>query len=238
MTKQDAPIIGITTYGRDAGGDFHLPGAYVDSVRKAGGLPVLLAPGEQRLAQTLALVDGLIFAGGGDIAPQYYDGQTHEAISRVDDERDAFELALAKAALGTDLPMLGICRGSQLLTVASGGRLIVHIPDAYDGHINHLSDSGESTTHAVQIAGESRLQAILKSRDVQVVSKHHQGLADPPQDWQEAARAADGVVEALEHRRHPWCFAVLWHPELAPEDEVQQRLFRALVRQAAEHRTR
>ncbi|MFQ5769018.1 MAG: gamma-glutamyl-gamma-aminobutyrate hydrolase family protein, partial [bacterium] len=122
MTKRNKqPIIGITTYGRDKSGNFYLHGKYVDAVRKAGGLPILLPPGETHIEQILNVVNGIIFAGGGDIEPSLYGGPPHPTISRVDSERDAFELPLARRVLHEDIPVLGICRGFQVLNVAAGG---------------------------------------------------------------------------------------------------------------------
>lgn len=239
MGRQDkhAPVIGITTYGRNEKGDFHLPGAYADAVRKAGGLPLLQAPGEQRIAEILHLVDGLLFAGGGDIHPRHYGNVHHPAISRIDEERDAFELALAREAFHTRMPLLGICRGSQLLSVASGASLIAHLPDVFDGQVLHMGAKGEQARHTVHVSEDARLADIFATDHVEVISKHHQGLDESVgKQWRVAARAADGTIEAIEHKKHPWCLAVLWHPELAPQDEVQQRLFRAFVNAAEKMR--
>ena len=106
-SSQTLPLIGITTYGRDSTGNFFLPSEYVDAVRMAGGVPVLLAPGEQQVEQLLATVDALIFAGGGDFDPKVYGGQTMAATERVDHERDEFEVALAELALKGGKPVLG-----------------------------------------------------------------------------------------------------------------------------------
>ena len=219
----------LTTYGRDSKGEFHLPGEYLDAVRKAGGLPIMLAPGEQNLQQILQMVNGVIWAGGGDINPERYNGNRHESVSRVDDERDDFELNLAHKILKTATPVLGICRGAQLLTVATGGTLVEHIPDSYDGKVAHAGRRGGVTKHAVQLLPGSRLADIFSESVFPVVSKHHQGLRQITSDWLVTARAADDVVEAIEHKRHPWCCAVQWHPELAPEDKLQERLFKAFV---------
>ncbi len=189
----------------------------------------MLAPGEQKLQQILQMVNGIIFAGGGDINPERYNGIQHESVSRVDDERDGFELNLAHEALKTAIPVLGICRGAQLLTVATGGALVEHLPDRYDGEIEHESRSGGTIKHAVQLLPGGQLADIFRESEFPVVSKHHQGLRQIPSDWLVTARAADGVVEAIEHKQHSWCCAVQWHPELAPEDKLQQRLFKAFV---------
>ena len=226
------PVIGITTYGRNKDGDFHLPGEYVDAVRRAGGLPILLAPGEQNVEAVFDLVDGLIFAGGGDIDPACYRGTKHAAVSRVDRERDTFELELAKLALQDTRPVLGICRGFQILNVAGGGDLEPHLPDVVGDSVAHRTPEGDVTEHTVAVDPSSRLAEVLGENPVRVVSKHHQGIRTVAPAWRGVARAEDGVVEALENPNHPWMIAVLWHPELSPGQAAQQRLFEALIRKA------
>ncbi|MFQ5709777.1 MAG: gamma-glutamyl-gamma-aminobutyrate hydrolase family protein [bacterium] len=228
----EPPIIGITTYGRNESGRFDIPAEYVDAVRVAGGLPVLLPPGETDINQILRFVDGLIFAGGGDIAPNFYGGTSHPAISRVDVERDRFELALAQDALNDSKPVLGICRGCQLLNVSAGGNLVAHVPDKFNNQVAHATDSGEATAHPVQIVPESRLAKIMGETKATVVSKHHQALDAVAPGWRAVAKAPDGLVEAIEHQKHPWMVAVLWHPESSQNDPSHQRLFAALVQTA------
>ena len=189
----------------------------------------MLAPGEQNLQQILQILNGVIFAGGGDINPERYNGNYHESVSRVDDERDDFELNLAHKILKTATPVLGICRGAQLLTVATGGTLVEHIPDSYNGDVEHVGRRGGTIKHSVQLLPGGQLADIFRESEFPVISKHHQGLRQITNDWLVTARAADGVVEAIEHKRHPWCCAVQWHPELAPEDKLQERFFKAFV---------
>src|SRR5689334_11846571 len=112
------PVIGITTYGRDDNGRFGLPAVYVDAVRRAGGIPVLIPPGEPALSELLPLLNGVILSGGGDIDPQRYAGASHETIYMLDAERDQSELDLARTLIDQDLPILGICRGTQVINVA------------------------------------------------------------------------------------------------------------------------
>lgn len=224
-----SPIIGITTYGRDKKGNFHLPGEYVDAVRQAGGLPILLAPGETNLDQILYMVDGIIFAGGGDIDPKVYGGRPHPTVARVDPDRDAFEISLAKLVRKDAKPVLGICRGFQLLNIAYGGDLIADIPEKYGDKIAHRTSFGGITEHFVHLTPESRLTQIIGAMRISVVSKHHQGAGNITSDWSIGAQADDGIVEALEHRNHPWMIAVLWHPELALDDPNQQKIFKAFV---------
>ncbi|MFQ5604110.1 MAG: gamma-glutamyl-gamma-aminobutyrate hydrolase family protein [bacterium] len=232
MKSTSTPIIGITTYGRNQQGQFFLPAEYVDAVRNAGGLPLLLPPGEKQVHRIVEMVDGLIFAGGGDLAPELYGGQPHHSVSRVDQQRDDFELELARQVLQQPRPVLGICRGFQLLNVATGGDLLAHVPDVFGSEIAHRTEDGESTEHVVQIAPDSRLAKVISQPEITVVSKHHQAAGNIPDVWKIAAKSQDGVVEAMEHAEHRWMIAVLWHPELALQDVHHQRIFQAFVKAA------
>lgn len=225
--------IGIVTYGRNSDGSFTLPGEYIDAVRRAGGLPLMLAPGEPRLTEWFDLLDGLILAGGGDIDPALYGGRGHEENYKLDAGRDADEVWLARRARLTGLPTLGICRGLQMLNVAYGGTLLEHLPDAVGEVVPHRGPDKSPTTHAVSIEPDSGLARVLGSTTVLGTSWHHQGVAQVAAGLVVVGRTADGVIEALELPAHPWLYAVLWHPELtAKDDRMQQRLFGALVRAA------
>lgn len=226
------PTIGITTYADEKTDEFHLPRAYVYAVRQAGGLPILLTPGEARLDSVLQLVDGLIFAGGGDIGPDLYDGASHPTISGVNSSRDDFELHLAQKAVARTQPILGICRGLQLLNVALGGTLVPHLPDILGAKIEHRAKSAEFVEHSVKIVSGSRLAEMIGATDIKVQSKHHQALDKIPDVWHVAAHAPDGVVEGLEHRDHPWMISVLWHPEESLEDPDHRAIFKAFVDEA------
>jgi putative glutamine amidotransferase len=231
--SQKRPVIGITTYSRSEAGEFTLPGAYVDAVELVGGVPILLPPNQPEPARILDIVDGLVFAGGGDIDPEVYGGAHHHTIYLVDAERDEFELELARQALQTTIPVLGICRGMQILSVATGATLVTHVPETYGDQIAHrLDHPRRPIAHPVQVQTGSRLADMVGSPEINVVSWHHQAVQTIPDCWQVVAHAADGLVEALEHRFHPWILAVQWHPELSPEDPQQQRLFQALVEAA------
>lgn len=233
------PVIGITAYARDGSPPtFSLPCGYVDCVRRAGATPVVLPPGEETPEALLDLLDGLILAGGGDVAPSAYGGRHHETIYSVCEERDAFEFALARAALRSgDVPMLCICRGLQVLNVVCGGTLHAHLPERFGDHVEHRRPPRLQTNHPVDVEPDSRLAVLLGSRHPSVCSWHHQAIDRIGADLRPVAVAADGVVEAVEHRTHDWCFGVQWHPEMQPEDQAQQRLFAALV-DAARRRTR
>ncbi len=235
QSAKQSPIIGVTTYSRNEVGNFHLPSAYLDPVRAAGGVPILLTPGESDLARLLNVLDGIVFSGGGDIEPEQYGGQPHHAVYAVDPERDEFDLALAKLVLQSNLPILGICRGMQVLNVASGGNLVVHICDRYGTEILHRTEQPRHPVeHVVQVQPASRLAKILGQTEMPIVSWHHQAVDRLAAGWQVVASAADGVIEAIEHQHHPWAIALQWHPELSAEAPWHQRLFQALVDAAAQ----
>lgn len=224
------PIIGITTYARDEGGDFKLPTEYVDAVRQAGGIPVLIPPGEPHQTQLLDFLDGFILSGGGDVDPVLYQGQNHETIYMVDHERDHSEIEFTRQAVSRNVPTLCICRGIQVLNVALGGTLIEHLPDAVGNQIAHRVPPRNPTEHPITIEPDSKLAQIMGQTEVTTASWHHQAVRQPAPGLQVVAHAPDGTIEAVEMPDHPWLIAVQWHPELtATADPGQQRLFDALV---------
>ena len=224
------PVIGITTYGRDDNKRFTLPAVYVDAVRRAGGLPVLIPPGETELAELLPLLDGVILSGGGDIEPIRYAGTAHETIYMLDPERDRSEIDLARTLVHQDLPVLGICRGSQVINVALGGTLIEHLPDEVGEEILHRAPPRLPVAHEVTVIPGSQLAAILGKTQLKPTSWHHQAIRQPAPGLRVVASAPDGTIEAVEMPDHPWLIAVQWHPEITAANEPeQQRLFDELV---------
>lgn len=226
----NAPLIGITSYVETASwGVWELPAAliphaYVQKVQAAGGVAVVIPPLSVGAAELVARLDGLILAGGADISPSAYGAQTHAQTVGVRPDRDASELALLAAAYERDLPVLGICRGMQLMCVAAGGRLEQHLPDAV-GHDGHRAKVGVFGTHEVSLDG---LVGRLLGDRLSVPSYHHQGAADAG-SLTVSGRADDGVIEAVEDANRPFAVGVQWHPEMS--DDV--RLFRALVSASA-----
>ncbi len=224
------PIIGITTYGRDEDNRFRLPCLYVDCVRRAGGVPLLIPPGDDGWEEILSVVDGVILAGGGDIDPSLYGGHPHDSIYSVDAERDHSELSLARRLAAGDMPTLGICRGHQVVNVALGGTLYENLPDVVGQTVVHRLPPREPTEHLIAVDEQSRLAAILGETQFAAPSWHHQAIRDVAKGLAVTAHAPDGTIEACELRSHPWLFTVQWHPELsAHASPTQQRLFDALV---------
>jgi len=226
------PRIGITTYGRNEEGRFTLPAAYVDAIRRAGGMPLLLPPGETRVDEWHDLVDALVLTGGPDVDPALYGGARHPKLTALDRERDALEIGLVRRAVASGKPALCVCRGMQVLDVALGGTLIEHVPDAVGTAVPHRGEIAYGPHH-VRIEPGSRLAAVLGVDECAPASSHHQALRRVADGLVVVARAPDGIVEGVEMPAHPFLLGVQWHPEhTAADDPVQQRLFDALVRAA------
>jgi putative glutamine amidotransferase len=229
------PVIGITTYLVPAAwGAWNMeaalvPADYVRAVSAAGGAPVMIPPGSS-LPETLSVVDGLVFSGGSDLDPSLYGAEAHPETGGVIRERDDFELELMRAALERDVPMLAICRGSQVLNIALGGDLEQHVPERVGTEL-HREVPGVFSEHDVAVLDGTRLASILGGRH-DVKSHHHQGFGSLGSGLREAARAPDGTLEALEDPSRRFTLGVLWHPE-AGEDRA---LFEALVAEAAAYR--
>jgi putative glutamine amidotransferase len=221
------PVVGITSYVEPATwGVWHgvpaalLPHAYVRAVAAAGGRAVLLPPDDLD-ADVVGVLDALVVAGGADLGPDLY-GARAEPLTDSRPDRDAGEILLLRAALAADLPVLGVCRGMQLLAVAYGGRLHQHLPDVL-GHDKHRPAVGVHGSHGVRFAAGSRIAEIMQD-DTEVNSYHHQGVADPG-GLSVTGWADDGVVEAVEDPARRFVVGVQWHPEEARD----QRPFAALV---------
>lgn len=230
-------MIGITTYAEEATwGSWTEPAAftplaYVRAVEHAGGRPLLVPPSEDGIDETLEALDGIIFSGGGDLDPETYGADAHPETKQISPERDAAELALLQAALRRDMPVLAVCRGSQVLNVARGGDLVQHLPEVV-GHERHRHEQPVMADHEVTVETESKLGSILGER-APVKSSHHQGFGKLGAGLREAAWAEDGTVEALEDPSHRFALGVLWHPE----EGEDYTLFKALVEEASEYRS-
>lgn len=232
------PLIGITSYSEPEvrWGAWNVPAAlipltYVRAVEGAGGRPLIVPPSDDAIAETLDVLDGLVFSGGSDLDPELYGQDTHPETNGVREERDRGELALLVAALERDLPVLAICRGSQVLNVALGGDLVQHLPEIV-GHEQHKHTPGVFGDHEVDVRTDSTVGRLLGER-APVKSHHHQGFGRVGDGLVESAWAAeDGTLEAVEDPARRFTVGVLWHPE-AGEDAA---LFRALVAEAQAYR--
>lgn len=232
--KKGAPILGLTSYLQQAQSgvwDVHagfLPAVYLDGVTAAGGIATLLPPqpvDDAVVDRVLASVDGLVFTGGPDVDPAYYKQDRHPSTDEPARERDEWEFALLRGALAREVPVLGICRGAQLLNVALGGTLHQHLPDVV-GHTRHQAGNAVFSTSRVRTVAGTRVAALVgESTDAQCY--HHQGIATLGRGLIAGAHAEDGVIEAVElESDRQFCLAVQWHPEERLDD---LRLFAAVV---------
>lgn len=234
----DTPLIGISTYleASVTWGVWDLPAAvlpagYHRMVQSAGGLACLLPPGDTAAAEeTVARVDGLVLAGGPDVEPACYGADPHPRTGVAYRDRDRWELALINAALAQGKPLLGVCRGMQLLNVALGGTLIQHVPDVV-GHGGHSGPPGTFAQHLVTPVPGTRLAAAIPEETV-VPTYHHQAVDHLGAGLTPSAFASDGTVEAIEPRAGaPFVLGVQWHPEAGRD----RRVFQALVHAARAH---
>ena len=230
-------MIGITAYAEPSvrWGAWDVPAAviplaYVQQVEAAGGRALLVPPSEDGIEETLDVLDGVLFSGGSDIDPVEYGQDAHPETTGTRPERDRGELALLRAALDRDMPVLAVCRGSQVLNVARGGDLVQHLPEVV-GDEKHKQTPGVFADHEVDVKEGTRLGSLLGER-APVKSHHHQGFGKVGEGLVESAWADDGTLEALEDPEKRFAVGVLWHPEEG-EDGA---LFRALVDEARAYR--
>lgn len=240
ITRQDtsATWTGYALYGQGL--------SYCRALSLAGGAPVLipLELGESAWRSIYARLDGLLLPGGVDVAPALYGEAPHPKLGKVDGSLDEAELVLARWALADGMPLLGICRGIQVLNVAAGGTLYQDLSSQYPGALRHACSPPEfprmHRAHAVQVQPGSRLAEILGAHETAVNSRHHQAVKDVAHGFCVTARAPDGVIEGIEvdgyvpgeDRR--FTVGVQWHPESLAEDDPQMlAIFQALVRAAS-----
>lgn len=238
----NAPIIGITTSRQLSEHGYPLltiTEAYVAALARSGACPVLIPLGltEDRLDALLDRIDGILFSGGGDVHPDRYNSLLHPLVANVDHDRDRVEVFLLNASLQKNLPILGICRGLQLMNIAMGGTIYEDILDQRPDSIQHSYFPGKPRdylAHSVEIAHKSRLAQILEKQTAQVNSLHHQGIKDLAPGLKASAFASDGLIEAFEISDYRFGLAVQWHPEWLPEEANMDILFRELIQAARE----
>lgn len=238
----DPPLIGITSYLEqaqtgvwDVPASF-LPQVYLDAVTDVGGVAIVLPPQPVAPGIARAIVsslDGLILSGGADVDPARYRADPHERTGAPRTDRDAFEAALLDAAIEAQLPLLGICRGAQVINVELGGTLIQHLPDIV-GDDRYQAGQGVFTEIDVEVDAGSRIGALLgDDRSARAHLYHHQAIDELADGLTATSRTADGIIESIEIDAMPFGVAVQWHPE---ENREDRRLFTGLVEAAAQYR--
>lgn len=217
---------------------------YVDAILRAGGAPMLIPPitDEETLRALYERLDGVLFAGGGDIAPTLYGAEAHAKLGMIDPWRDGAELPMARWAVADSKPILGICRGVQVLNVALGGTLYQDIPSEITTELSHnLSYEREDwahMAHEISVAPGSRLARLLGAERLTINSLHHQSVREVAAGLRAVAWAPDGVVEALEGTGEAFIVGVQCHPEAlqADADPRWQAVFAAFVESSASYR--
>ena len=213
--------------------------AYVSAVARAGGVPLILSQlmGDVSAAPALEACHGLLLTGGEDVDPRHYGAEPSAELGSVDPERDRFELALFTAARSAGLPVLGICRGIQLINVALGGTLYQDLPSERPGEVNHNPDVARTTrSHHVRLEPGSRAARALGVERLVPNSFHHQAIKQLAPDLIPTGWTDDDLIEAVEGRPgEPWLLAVQWHPEEMHADPTapERGLFGALIAEAA-----
>jgi len=231
--RHKIPVIGLTGIHDEAvlhtGGTYRsiiCETAYTDSLRAHGALPLVLPASPGYAAEIVEVVDALLLTGGPDISPARYGQSPDPDSDQADDLRDEFELALVGAAHAAGVPVLGICRGMQMIKIAFGGTLRQHV----EGHL--LTDAAADPVQPITLVPGSRLGAALPDHALLVNSLHHQAVAALGEELTVAARSGDGTIEALEHLRAP-ILGVQWHPEKLDDHTTQDALMSWLISQSA-----
>lgn len=213
---------------------------YSDAINASNGIPLLIPIlkdyDSERVKRIVECIDGLLITGGEDIHPQFYNEEVYKSkdndLMTIDQERDTFELALLKEAILSKLPILGICRGHQLINVAFGGSLYQDISNLCESDINHLAplDNKERLIHSVQIKEDSILMGIFNSSKIEVNSFHHQSIKRIADNFKIIASSQDNVIEAMKYNGSQWILGIQWHPEmLFRSDSKQRKIFEVFV---------
>lgn len=209
---------------------------YCEAVRRAGGIPVVIAPQPENAADLVEKLDGLLLAGGEDTDPAVYGEERSPKVEEVMDERrQANELALARAARDRKIPTLGICLGLQTMNVAAGGTLLQDIDSQHETDIAHASIPEDRARHDVIVEKGTRLAGILPDVELNVNSSHHQAVKRVADGLRVTALAPDGIIEGLEDPRQPFFIGVQWHPEDMAAEASAEALFAAFVQAAQEY---
>ncbi|MGA9350495.1 MAG: gamma-glutamyl-gamma-aminobutyrate hydrolase family protein [Anaerolineae bacterium] len=232
------PLIGLTTWRSPRPPNrFHyaVSSEYVAAVEEVGGIAVTLPAQPKALSEVIAALDALILTGGGDVDPVHYGQSLHPATRSIDPDRDRFELDLTRMAVEHGLPLLGICRGIQVLNVALGGTLIQDVPDQVPAALVHQTpEDAPIAIHHVRLQPNSRLAALIQCTDLLTNSAHHQAIQSLAPALRSVGWSQDGVVEAVESTDQAFVVGVQWHPELLFRDAAtHRRLFAGLVEACA-----
>ncbi|MFX3675133.1 MAG: gamma-glutamyl-gamma-aminobutyrate hydrolase family protein [Paenisporosarcina sp.] len=226
------PIIGISSNLNER--VLSLSSDYVEAITKSGGVPIVIPnyQEEEEALKIVQLIDGLLLTGGGDIDPTLFGEEPQSGLGSISPERDASEITLTQKMLNLNKPILGICRGSQVLNIANGGDMYQDIYTQTENknllqHTQHAPRSHGS--HYVQVYEGTKLSEIIHLEKFKVNSFHHQAVREIPQDFQVSAISSDGMIEAIESKSHHFVMGVQWHPESMKNDSVSLAIFKAFI---------
>lgn len=228
------PLIGIAGYTRES--KIASVDRYIKAVRAAGGLPVIIPPDSSSDTATAigTHIDGLLLPGGDDVDPALYHAERHPHLGPTDITHDHADAALIHMALARRMPLLGICRGLQILNVALGGTLYQDLPSDLPQAGHPITHAYEYLAHRIQVVPGTRLHAIVGTDEIEVNSLHHQAIRDVAPGAQVTARAPDGVIEGIALPDPPFALAVQYHPEaLVATHDHARRLFTAFIAAAS-----
>jgi len=226
------PIIGIGSDVLQKKGERERAFAYttyVDSLRRAGAVPVVIPPQPENAEEIVDGLDGILLAGGDDCDPTAYGEQPHPSVEPMDPRRQSNDLTLARVARQRGIPTLGICLGVQMMNVAAGGTLIQDIDSELRTDIGHASEPSDRHRHDILVEEGTRLASIIGEQDLNVNSSHHQAIRHVGEGLRVTALAPDGIIEGLEDPKHPFYVGVQWHPEDMPVEKSASSLFGAFV---------
>lgn len=229
-----APVIGITFVENIKDDPFN---NYIRAIKEFGGIPRTLYPGISE--DVYADIDGLLLTGGGDIHPDNFEAEWHPTFYNVSEDRDALEIPLCQKAIADDLPVFGICRGIQIMSVAMGGSLYQDIPSEFPKEASCQSQVNDvDSQHTIEIVAGSRLNQITGKRTDEVNSAHHQAVREKGEGFEVTARTTEGIIEAMENKSKRFVLGVQYHPERMLEtagfQEHRRKLFEAFIEIASE----
>ena len=229
------PVIGITTFISDKG--LTLPTTYIDAINDSDGVPMVLAKtlDAEKMKAQIDKIDALLLTGGNDIEPALFNEEPHQQLGEIEPGRDEYESGLIEHALSKGIPVLGICRGAQILNIQQGGTMYQDIYDQIDGSVNQHTQKAarDYLAHTVNIKDGSLLHGIVGETKIKTNTFHHQANKDVPDHFIISATSPDGVIEAVESTIHDFVIGLQWHPEGTYfNDEPSRKIFHALVEAA------
>lgn len=233
------PVIGVTIWKEQKNADVYekVNEWNLKAISEAGGIPVMLyiTDNDEIIDGYINMLNGILFTGGGDINPLIFGEEPIRELGEVEYDRDEFEFKLYKRAAEKNIPMLGICRGMQIMNIASGGTIYQDIYSQRPGTNSHLTKNafGSDEYHSVSVNENSKLYDILKQTDIKTNSFHHQAINDLADDYVATAFAKDGIIECIESKKLNFAIGIQWHPETMFEKySIFRKIFIEFVKAA------